>query len=62
MDVPDEKLESQLDLTQKTLRNIMRVMSLLEPIAHDLKDGTLKRVAKSRYVPPSTRSVLSDTD
>ena len=40
----------------KALSKMRKMAKVLEPIIHDLKDGTLKRVAKSRFVkPPKSR-------
>ena len=40
-DEPDEKLESQVKVTQETLNSMQKVMEAIEPIIHDLKDGSL---------------------
>ena len=50
MDQPDEKMEEQLEVTQNALKKMMRVMKVIQPIIHDLKTGSLKRVSKSTYV------------
>ena len=38
------------------------VIKTVKPILHDLKDGTLKRVAPSRYVEETESTESADTD
>ena len=64
-DEPDEKLESQVKVTKETLDSMQKVMDAIEPIIHDLKDGSLQRVRKSTFVKNKRRRseiVPSDDD
>jgi len=50
IEMPDEKLDSQLELTKGIIDKLVEVLHLVAPVCHDLKEGNLKRVAKSTYV------------
>ena len=52
VDMPDEKLETQLDLVKDTNKDLAYLLEVIDPIIHDLRVGNLKRVAKSDYVKP----------
>ena len=64
--MPDDKLEEQLKICKKSLNKLVKVMEVVEPILFDLKDGTLKRVSKSRYRPTPVDAITEidsdDTD
>jgi len=62
IECPDEKLERDLVLATKTDADIGKIFALLEPILHDLKEGNLKRVAKSTFnrKPKKSHNMLLD--
>ena len=45
----DEKTERQLAISSKTNAKLINIVYTLEPILHDLKEGNLKRVAKTTF-------------
>lgn len=45
----DEKVERQLAISNKTNAKLINIVYTLEPILHDLKEGNLKRVAKTTF-------------
>ena len=53
MDEPDEKLQDQVESCNMALVKIEKALEAIEPILHDLKDGTLKGVAPSRFLKKS---------
>lgn len=57
VDMPDEKLETQLDLVKETNKDLAYLLEMIDPIIHDLRVGNLKRVAKSDYVKPKKRVI-----
>jgi len=48
-DEPDEKLESQLNITKMAIKRMKDVMLTIDPIIHDLKEGSLVRKFPSTY-------------
>lgn len=48
-DQPDEKLSDQLMVTKEALRKMREVMKVIEPIIHDIKEGSLVRKYPSTY-------------
>ena len=49
IECPDEKIERQLNMSQKTNMKLLKILQTLDPIIHDLREGNLKRVAKSTF-------------
>ena len=62
MDEPDEKIEAQLEVTNSTLRKVNKLMKNMEPIMHDLKEGNLKRVAKTTFTRKARRKLDLDSN
>ena len=52
----DNDYQKLLKETKASIRELKEVKKMVAPLLFDLKDGTLKRVAPSRYIQPRPRA------